>query len=127
MKTKIILIGLFILAIGFFSCKKDTVIPNQTENKPKSMAELTAASNFSWQTSKNLSIKIQGSHTMSTTVKSAKGDVYFKGMVSPSQSIQTVVVIPSNITEIIVEYGPFTKVVTITNNAIDCTFNLNNY
>lgn len=127
MKTKNILIGLFILTIGFYSCKKDTVVPSQTENTPKSMAELSATTNFSWQTSKNLNIKIQGSHTMSTTVKNAKGDVYFKGMVSPTEGIQTVVAIPANVNEIIVEYGPFTKVVPITNNAIDCTFNLNSY
>ncbi len=127
MKTKIYLIGLFILSIGLFSCKKDDPTNNQLPKRPNSITELTATPDFNWQTVKNVKLTIQGSHIMTTTVKTADGNVYFTGMVKPNSKIETTIALPATINELLISYGPFTKVVSIVNNSIDCTFNLNNY
>ncbi len=127
MNAKIILISLFIISISLFSCKKDdaTITPNT--NRPSSMSELTATSEFGWQTVNNVKVKIQGSHIMTTSIMTANGNVYFKGMVKPTEKIETTIALPSTINEILVTYGPFTKTVKIVNNTIDCTFNLNSF
>lgn len=127
MKTKMILLGFFILTIGLFSCKKDDDSNNPIPNRPDSITNLTASPDFSWQTIKNVKVTIQGSHIMTTTIKTANGEIYFNGMVKPNAKVETTIAIPSTITEILVSYGPFTKVVKIVNNTIDCTFNLNSF
>jgi hypothetical protein len=127
MKTKIILISFFIISITLFSCKKEETSINPIPDRPSSMSELTATSDFGWQTVNNVKVKIQGSHIMTTSIMTANGNVYFKGMVKPNAKIETTIALPSTITEILVSYGPFTKVVKIVNNTIDCTFNLNSF
>ena len=64
---------------------------------------------------------------MTTSIMTANGNVYFKGMVKPTEKIETTIALPSTINEILVTYGPFTKTVKIVNNTIDCTFNLNSF
>lgn len=127
MKTKMILLGFFILTIGLFSCKKDEIDTNPIPDRPASMSELTANPGFSWQTVRNVKVKLQGSHIMTATIKNANGDVYFKGMVKPNAKVETAIDIPASVKEIVVTYGPFSKTVTITNNSIDCTFDLNSF
>ena len=127
MKAKIIFLGFFIISITFFSCKKDDATLTPPTNRPSNMSELTATSDFGWQTVNNVKVKIQGSHIMTTSIMTANGNVYFKGMVIPTEKIETTIALPSTINEILVTYGPFTKTVKIVNNTIDCTFNLNSF
>jgi hypothetical protein len=129
MKTKFIVIGLLTLVIGLSSCKKETIDPKPptTQVMPTSMENLTAAPDFSWQTVKNVSVKVQGSHTMTTIIKNANGDIYLKGIVKPNKGIEASINIPITVKEVIVSYGPFSKTVSVTNNLIDCTFNLNSF
>jgi hypothetical protein len=127
MKTKIILISFFIISIILFSCKKEETSINPIPDRPTSMSELTATSDFGWQTVNNVKVKIQGSHIMTTSIMTANGNVYFKGLVKPNAKIETTIALPSTINEILVTYGPFTKIVKITNNTIDCNFDLNKF
>lgn len=127
MKTKNILLGFFLLSIVLFSCRKDDIGSNPTTVRPSSIKELTTTNDFSWQTLRNVKVKIQGSHIMSTSIMTADGNVYFKGFVKPDAKVETTISLPSNLTEILVTYGPFNKAVKIVNNTIDCTFDLNSF
>jgi len=127
MKTKLLLLGV-ILAIVALSCKKDDIDNNNLNpNRPNSMSELKAAPNFNWQTTRNVELKLKGSHIMTTTVKSSNGDVYFKGLIKPNSDINTIIALPATVNEVIVTYGPFTKTLPIINYKVDYNFNLNSY
>ena len=125
MKTKISLLSLILIFL-FIGCKKEEINTSETP-KPTSMTDLQSSSTFSWQNIKKIKVKIQGSHLMTTTIKSTNGDIYFKGMVNPATKVETTIAIPSTVNEVIVNYGPFSKTITILNNTIDCTFNLNSF
>jgi len=88
---------------------------------------LKAAPNFNWQTTKNVVLKLKGSHIMTTTVKSSQGDVFFKGLLKPDSEINTTIALPATLTEVVVNYGPFTKTIAIENNTVSYNFNLNSY
>ncbi|NVN94596.1 MAG: hypothetical protein HXX18_04845 [Bacteroidetes bacterium] len=132
MKAKFILFFFLILTIGIFSCKKEeVVIPNLnstvSSDKPNNMSELTSAASFSWQTVKNVKVKIQGSHFMTATIKNINGDLYFRGVIKPNIKLETNITIPTSINDVIVQYGQFSKKVAISNNTIDCIFDLNSF
>jgi hypothetical protein len=127
MKAKIIFLSFFILTLGLVSCSKEDDISNPTTNRPESIKELTATADFSWQTVRNVKVTIQGSHIMTTTIKTANGNEFFKGMVKPNAKVETTIALPSTINEILVSYGPFTRVVKIVNNTIECNFDLNKF
>ncbi len=127
MKSKLILASL-IISLSLISCKKDDFNnENPTPNRPNSISELKAAPNFSWQTTKNVVLKLKGSHIMTTTVKSINGDVFFKGLIKPESEINTTIALPATINEVVVTYGPFTKTIEIVNNSVSYNFNLNSY
>lgn len=126
MKTKVLFLT-FILGIVVLSCKKDDPINNHTPDRPNSMSELKASPNFNWQTTNIVTLKLKGSHIMTTTVKSLKGDIFFRGLIKPNSDINTNIALPATVKEVIVTYGPFTKTITIVNNTIDHNFNLNSY
>ena len=127
MKAKITFLIFLILGLGLVSCTKEEDINNPTTIRPESIKELTATADFSWQTVRNVKVTIQGSHIMTTTIKTANGEEYFKAMVKPNAKVETTIALPSTINEILVSYGPFTKTVKIVNNSIDCNFDLNKF
>ena len=97
MKAKIIFLSFFILTLGLVSCTKEEDINNPTTIRPESIKELTATADFSWQTVRNVKVTIQGSHIMTTTIKTANGEEYFKAMVKPNAKVETTIALPSTI------------------------------
>ena len=127
MKAKIIFLSFLILGLGLASCTKEDDVVNSVNNRPESIKEVVSAPDFSWQTVRNVKVTIQGSHIMTTTIKTANGEEYFKAMVKPNAKVETTIALPSTINEILVSYGPFTKAVKIVNNTIECNFDLNKF
>ena len=129
MKSRIIFLSFIILILGLQSCTKeqDHDIINPVNKRPESIKEVVSAPDFSWQTVRNVKVTIQGSHIMTTIIKAANGEEYFKAMVKPNTKLETTIALPSTINEILVSYGPFTKAVKIVNNSIVCNFDLNKF
>ncbi|MEI6695242.1 MAG: hypothetical protein WCO13_04150 [Bacteroidota bacterium] len=127
MKRSFFLYGFYIFLIVISSCKKDEPVTNVATFRPNSMTELTSTLDFSWQTVRYVKVKLQGSHVMTCIIKTSNGDVLFKSLVKPASKVETTIEIPLSINEVIVTYGPISKTVSLKNNSIDCTFDLNNF
>ncbi len=127
MKRNFFLYCFFVSIIGIYSCKKDDTVTNSGTFRPNSMSELTSPLDFSWQTVKYVKVKLQGSHVMTTIIKTTNGNILFKGLVKPTTKVETTIEIPVSVNEVLVVYGPITRNVSLTNNTIDCTFNLNSF
>ena len=127
MKLKIGIIIFFILSLLLLTCKKDDFLSNTEIQRPNNINELKSSADFSFQNSKHVSIHIEGTHSLPTTVKSDDGNIYFNGLVTPNNATDFTIVVPSNTQQLLIQYGDFSKTVIIVNNRVDAEFNLNNY
>jgi len=120
---------LFVFAgVLFASCQKEDVTDPQNPNLPKNMNELKANDDFSWKTSKDVTLTITGSHKMTISVKTKKGETVFMGLSVPGTELKTKVSIPTTEKELVVNYGPFSNTYTISSdNKINCVFDLNKF
>ena len=110
----IAVIAIFTLA----SCKKtlmDRVTPPSDPNKVSQFNQIKASGSFDWKTTKSIGLTVQGLQTQAPIVRtlsvtSADGKtIFFNVSQAMDQNLSATLTIPSNVEEVMVNYGTITK------------------
>ena len=122
----LIILSVFAL-LGLTSCKKqmneNQDLPN-TGSSAKKFNEIKTSENFDWKTTNELTFNYAGIPTIepvktTLTISSEDGKiVFYAGTQEMSSNFQTKLVVPTNMSNIVVKYGAVSKIYSTNVSAI---------
>jgi len=115
------------IAITMVCCEKEIDDEPNLNNDVNEFTDLNVPINFSWQTTKNVTIKVEGISNASgikkkIEVKSIDEDVIFSRMIIINESTELKFIVPSYLNEVVVMCGTISKKLDITEGNSTFTF-----
>ncbi len=126
MKTLKSLICILSVALLFGACQKPDIINDEVEapeTEITEMNDLQIDKDFDWKTTKDVSVKVEGKLAAAVLIKGADGNVYQKAMLTPGQTYETTITVPSYVDEIVFASNGMSVPTPISNNLVEYTFN----
>ncbi len=119
---KKIILTFVVLTVLLSSCKKDfTELENPIENK--TMVDLTIDDNFTWKTTKDIAVKLNGLTQGVIRINSIDGINYHKGLLSADAEYITKITVPTHMNDVELVYNGQTLQLPFENNKIEYDFN----
>jgi len=108
--------------ITFFSCNKSEV-NNEVSTTQKSMSELQTDAKFSWETTRNVEVRLLANTSGVVYIRPVDGDFYFfKGFLTAGKQFTAKIVIPTYVTKVKLTYNRSVYEITINGDHLDFTF-----
>jgi hypothetical protein len=130
---KTIIFALALISTGLVSCKKDYI--SEVEASKKSIdatkvvnfKDIKVSSSFDWKSTKEVTINLQPLSTPvkinnTLIVKTEKGDVLFSKLQTMSEAFTGKILVPANLTNLVVSFGTISKTEIITNNQVNFNY-----
>ena len=124
MKNLKLIAGIALL-VAASSCTKIKDVENTANpNKPSNFKEIKVSDNFTWNTTNNISLNVQGFESISpirnTFIVSSEDqkEVYFASNTLMSENFTTNIDLPIHVKKIKVSFGTITKVLDVNSKTI---------
>jgi hypothetical protein len=127
-KIKYSLLILSIILISFASCKKNVENTVEVPKIPSKFSEIKTSSNFNWNTTREVEIKVSGLKTetpiSNTMVLSNKEKLanYYTGKHEMSESLTIKITVPASQDSILLSFGSIQKTYSIKQSSVDVDY-----
>lgn len=113
---------LVLATISVVSCKK-TDLKEDPISSPKTMSALKADAGFTWETTRNLDVRLSGNSTGVVYIRPVAGDYYFyKGLLTSGTLLTTKITIPSYINKVRLTFKGKVHEISVTGNKLVFNF-----
>ncbi|MCX6185902.1 MAG: hypothetical protein NTU43_02755 [Bacteroidetes bacterium] len=130
---KSIIFLLALISTGLVSCKKDYISEVEASKKPMDVSkvvnfkDIKVSSSFDWKSTKEITINLQPLSTPvkinnTLLVKTEKGEVLYSKLQTMNEAFTGKILVPSNLTHLVVSFGSISKIETITNNQVNFNY-----
>lgn len=138
MKTLKSILGLLLItSTTFVSCKKDFIPEVESAKKTTDASkvlnfkDIKVSSSFDWKSTKEITIHLQPLATPikinnTLLVKTEKGEILFNKLQTMNEAFTGKILVPSNLTKLVVSFGTISKTENISNNQVNFNYMVEN-
>lgn len=86
------------------------------------MQDLVVPDNFNYEMNNQIDVNLQGAWRLPVYIKTTGGNLLFKAQMNPTSGINTKLILPNTIKEVVVEYQTFAETINVSGGNLDFNF-----
>ncbi|NLN36027.1 MAG: hypothetical protein GX157_08570 [Candidatus Cloacimonetes bacterium] len=114
---KILLFALIVMLVLISACDD-----SKTKLTEVDMQDLVVPQSFNYEMTGSVDVDLKGSWRIPLFIKTTSGALLFKAQMNPLTGINTSLVLPKTITEVVVEYHSISETISAANGNMDYDF-----